>query len=72
MTPYAPNTHARPHPSEVAVIRSVPRVDDTWMRPIFKAPPLNVQPSRELLAYSGTTQRTEPWASWPRRSMFAR
>jgi hypothetical protein len=72
MTPYAPFTHARPQLSEPAAIRSVPRQDPMWTRPIFRPPPLDIQPAGAVLAYSGTTQRTEPWAAWPRQSALAR
>ena len=66
MTPHAPTFRARPLLPEAAVVSAVPREDVMWTRPKFRPPPLDVQPFRPVFGYSGTTQRTEPWASVPR------
>lgn len=68
MTPLAQNIHARPLPDQAAEVRSVRREDATWNRPVFRPPPLRVKPVQPEIPYSGTIQRTEPWALWPRAS----
>jgi hypothetical protein len=68
MTPNAHSVFARPQVSQTAADGAVRREDATWTRPIFRPPPLEIQLARDHFAYSGTTQRTEPWATWPRQS----
>jgi hypothetical protein len=68
MTLPAQNIHARPLPDQAAEVRTVRREDAIWNRPVFRPPPLQVRPVQPDMAYSGTIQRTEPWASWPRAS----
>jgi hypothetical protein len=72
MTPHANIFRARPLHSDTAAISAIPREDATWTRPIFRPPPLDVQPFRPVFGYSGTTHRTEPWATWSRQSAVAR
>jgi hypothetical protein len=73
MTPHAPTHYrARPWPEQVATVRVVPREDAMWSRPVFRPPPLQVLAIQPELPYSGTTQRSEPWAAWPRPSTPSR
>jgi len=66
-SPHAITFRARPLPDLPAVISStLPREDARWIRPTFRPPPLVVTPNLESFGYSGTIQRTEPWASAPR------
>jgi hypothetical protein len=72
MTLHALNIHARPFPDGGGAVRATPREDANWSRPVFRPPPLEIHPFRAELPYSGTIQRTEPWASWPRASASPR
>jgi len=66
-TPHAITFRARPPQEVPAAISAIPREDARWIRPTFRPPPLQiVTPSLVAFGYSGTTQRTEPWASLPR------
>ena len=62
MTPQMLHLRARPLPHEIAAVRSIPREDARWIRPVFRPPPLQVNPGRPDFRYLGTIQRTEPWA----------
>jgi hypothetical protein len=68
MTRQPHNSQARPLHSRTAAIRATQREDAIWNRPVFRPPPLEVQPIRPELPYLGTIQRIEPWAPWPRES----
>jgi uncharacterized iron-regulated membrane protein len=72
MTPQAHTFQARPQPDEAAEVRVIPREDAIWSRPVFRPPPLQILAVQPELPYSGTTQRTEPWAAWPRASAPAK
>jgi hypothetical protein len=58
MTPQDPHFRAPPIIKEVAA-RAVPREDARWVRPVFRPPPLSVNPAGPQLAYSDTIHRTE-------------
>jgi hypothetical protein len=68
MTQQPQQSQARPLRSRMAAIRATPREDAIWNRPVFRPPPLEVQPARPELPYLDTIQRTELWAPWPRES----
>ncbi len=72
MTPQAYNFHARPLPESAAANRATPREDAIWSRPVFRPPPLEIRPGHLDPFYLGTSQRTEPWASWPQASATAK
>lgn len=71
MTPQDQLFRAPPNSTEVAA-RAVPREDARWVRPVFRPPPLSVNPARPQLAYSDTIHRTELRASLPGESAEAR
>jgi hypothetical protein len=71
MTPQDQLFHAPPLIREVAA-RAIPREDARWDRPVFRPPPLTVNPARPQLAYSDTIHRTELMASLATGSSEAR
>jgi len=72
MTLQPHSLHARPLPESAASDRATPREDAIWSRPVFRPPPLDIRPAHLDLFYLGTSQRTEPWAPWPRESASAK
>jgi hypothetical protein len=71
MTPQDQIFRAPPLVREVAA-RATPREDARWARPVFRPPPLTVQPARPQLAYSDTIHRTELSAPLAQDSSDAR
>jgi hypothetical protein len=71
MTPHEQNFRARPLPREAAP-RAVPREDARWIRPVFRPPPLDVNPFVSEVPYLGTIQRTDALVFSHRESAFAR
>jgi hypothetical protein len=71
MTPHEQNFRARTLPREAA-LRAVPREDARWIRPVFRPPPLEVNPFVSEVPYLGTIQRSAASALSPRESAWAR
>jgi hypothetical protein len=71
MTPHEQYFRARTLPREAAH-RAVPREDARWIRPVFRPPPLEVNPSVSEIRYLGTIQRSDASALPPRDSEAAR
>ena len=63
--------HSRILDKEVAG-RAVPREDARWIRPVFRPPPLDVNPVRPELPYLDTIQRSELLARFFRDSVVSR
>jgi len=71
MTPHEQNFRARTLPREAAH-RAVPREDARWIRPVFRPPPLEVNPTVSEIPYLGTIQRTDACGRPPRDSTAER
>ena len=71
MTPNPQHFRPQPLPQEIAEVRAVAREDARWVRPVFRPPPLRVQPVRPDWPYVDI-QRTEPWAPLPRENALPR
>ena len=65
MTPQPQTFRPRAQPADRAGTRAAPREDARWHRPVFRPPPLDVQPALPELPYLGEIHRTEHSASFP-------
>jgi hypothetical protein len=72
MTPQPHTTGPRAQPLDRASVRETPREDARWYRPVFRPPPLDVEPRPEFsdlgTSYVGFVQRTELSAPAPAKT----
>ena len=72
MTPQPQTSGPRAQPLDRAGVRKTPREDARWYRPVFRPPPLDVDPHPEApdlgTTYVGFVQRTELSAALPAKT----
>lgn len=52
---FAHEANSAPPPPEPAIVQTVARPDERWNRRIFKAPPLEIEPSPDLADFFQNT-----------------